>query len=97
MISIEIDDDVFAYLQEHARPFVDTPSSTLRRLIESSDFGRRHWEDCNICRGAAPPGSGERSFCRRWGRERLFASLLADSTFRTLTPSSSTFQTYQCK
>jgi hypothetical protein len=33
MPNLEIDDDVFAYLQKHALPLVDTPSSTLRRLL----------------------------------------------------------------
>ena len=33
MESIKIDGDVFAHLQKHARPFVDTPNSTLRRLL----------------------------------------------------------------
>ena len=31
--SIEIDDDVFALLKEHAEPFVDTPNDVLRRLL----------------------------------------------------------------
>jgi hypothetical protein len=30
---IEVDDQVFGYLQSHARPFLDTPNSTLRRLL----------------------------------------------------------------
>lgn len=30
---IEIDDDVFAALQRHAEPFVDTPNDVLRRLL----------------------------------------------------------------
>lgn len=30
---IEVDDEVFALLQQHARPFLDTPNSTVRRLI----------------------------------------------------------------
>ena len=30
---IDIDDDTFAHLQEHAEPFVDTPASVLRRLL----------------------------------------------------------------
>ena len=34
METIQIDNDVFAYLQKHARPFIDTPNSTLRRLLE---------------------------------------------------------------
>ena len=33
MKSIKFDNDVFAHLQKHARPFVDTPNSTLRRLF----------------------------------------------------------------
>lgn len=33
MQTIEIDTDVFAYLQKNARPFIDTPNSTLRRLL----------------------------------------------------------------
>ncbi len=33
MQTIEIDTDLFSYLQKNARPFVDTPNSTLRRLL----------------------------------------------------------------
>lgn len=33
MQTIQIDTDVFAHLQKNARPFVDTPNSTLRRLL----------------------------------------------------------------
>ena len=33
MESIKVDNDVFAHLQKHARPFIDTPNSTLRRLL----------------------------------------------------------------
>lgn len=33
MQTIEIDTDVFAFLQQNARPFIDTPNSTLRRLL----------------------------------------------------------------
>ena len=33
MESIKIDSDVFAHLQKHALQFVDTPNSTLRRLL----------------------------------------------------------------
>ncbi|WP_030274447.1 hypothetical protein [Streptomyces sp. NRRL B-24484] len=31
--TIEIDDDVFAYLQRHSEPLVDTPNDVLRRLL----------------------------------------------------------------
>ncbi len=34
MKSIEIDDEVFAYLQGNAIPYVETPNLTLRRLFE---------------------------------------------------------------
>ena len=33
MRRIEIDDEVFACLQSHAVPYVDTPNDTLRRLL----------------------------------------------------------------
>lgn len=33
MQTIEIDTDVFTFLQKNARPFIDTPNSTLRRLL----------------------------------------------------------------
>ena len=33
METIEVDSEVFAYLQEHAEPLVDTPSTVLRRLL----------------------------------------------------------------
>lgn len=31
--SIEIDEDIWQYLQQHAEPFVDTPNSVLDRLL----------------------------------------------------------------
>ncbi len=34
MKSIEIDDEVFAYLQSNAIPYVETPNITLRRLFK---------------------------------------------------------------
>lgn len=34
---IEIDDDVFAALQGHAEPLVDTPNDVLRRLLSLDD------------------------------------------------------------
>ncbi len=36
-IEIDIDNDVYAYLKKHARPFVDTPNSTIRRLLGIGD------------------------------------------------------------
>ena len=35
MHSIEIDDDIWYHLQQHAEPFVDTPNSVLNRLLFS--------------------------------------------------------------
>ncbi|MFJ2781575.1 hypothetical protein [Kitasatospora sp. NPDC087315] len=31
--TIEIDDEVFAFLQQHSEPLVDTPNDVLRRLL----------------------------------------------------------------
>src|SRR5438270_636737 len=33
MPAIEIDDEVFAQLQNRARPFIDTPNDVIRRLL----------------------------------------------------------------
>ncbi len=33
MYSIEIDENVWSYLQKHAEPFVDTPNTVLNRLL----------------------------------------------------------------
>jgi negative regulator of replication initiation len=33
MHAIEIDDNVWSYLQKHAEPFVDTPNTVLNRLL----------------------------------------------------------------
>ncbi|MFH5212266.1 hypothetical protein ACHIPZ_29275 [Antrihabitans sp. NCIMB 15449] len=37
MPKIEVDDEVFAWLQERATPFVDSPNSVLRRELLSSE------------------------------------------------------------
>lgn len=34
MNTIQVDDEVFAILQKNAKPFVDTPNSALRRLLD---------------------------------------------------------------
>jgi hypothetical protein len=46
--SIEIDDEVFGFLQGKAKPFVDTPNSVLRRLLGF---------DSTADQGAAPEDS----------------------------------------
>jgi negative regulator of replication initiation len=33
MHTIEIDENIWSYLQEHAEPFVDTPNSVLNRIL----------------------------------------------------------------
>ena len=35
---IDIDNDMFRFLQQNATPFVDTPNSALRRLLNLSLF-----------------------------------------------------------
>lgn len=37
--TIRIDDDVFNALKKHAEPFVDTPNTVLRRLLELGETG----------------------------------------------------------
>ncbi|MGW7433306.1 restriction system modified-DNA reader domain-containing protein [Streptomyces sp. NPDC054861] len=37
MRKIEIDDEVFAYLQRHSEPLVDTPNDVLRRALLSDE------------------------------------------------------------
>ena len=37
MHTIEIDDEVFAHLQGHAIPYIETPNHTIRRLLFSSN------------------------------------------------------------
>ena len=32
-MKIEIDNEVFAFLEKNAKPFVDTPNTVLRRLL----------------------------------------------------------------
>ncbi len=43
MMSIQIDSEVFAYLQQHSKPLVDTPNTTLRRLLKL-DINQIHRE-----------------------------------------------------
>lgn len=44
MPTIRVDDDVFAGLQSLASPFVDTPNSVIRRLLEERDVVPRQRE-----------------------------------------------------
>ncbi len=39
--TIEIDDDVFDALKQHAEPFVDSPNDVLRRLLVDSPSARQ--------------------------------------------------------
>jgi hypothetical protein len=62
--TIRIDDEVFDELKKHAEPFVDTPNTVLRRLLNLGDAG---FEDTNgtgdvelVTAPAAAPRSGAR-------------------------------------
>ena len=50
--TIRIDDEVYAWLQQHAQPFEDTPNSVLRRLVgfDSTD------DSSEGCRGGGSQG-----------------------------------------
>ena len=73
MESIKIDNDVFAHLQKHARPFVDTPNSTLRRLL-------------NIDGAATATKSGKPSPAVDAELEELLAESLAAARSRSKAP-----------
>src|SRR4051812_5057453 len=60
--TIRIDDDVFEKLKEHAEPFVDTPNSVLRRILDLAPGG------------ATNEAEGTRSGARASGRRRVSAS-----------------------
>ncbi|MFE5482979.1 hypothetical protein [Streptomyces sp. NPDC056527] len=47
MRKIEIDDEVFAYLQRHSEPLVDTPNDVLRREL----LGEKSSQDAGAERG----------------------------------------------
>ncbi len=63
--TIEIDDQVFAALQARAKPFVDTPNSVLRRLLELSGSDGEcepkgaHDEGVKLSKGPEKRYSGE--------------------------------------
>jgi hypothetical protein len=50
--TIEIDDEVFAYLQKHARAFVDSPNSVCRRIFEIDS------DDAAPAKGVSAPITG---------------------------------------
>lgn len=43
--TIKVDDDVWRHLQAHAKPFEDTPTSVLRRLLLKGDSDRSGGND----------------------------------------------------
>lgn len=49
---IDLDGDIFEYLQSKAEPFVDTPNTVLRRLLGLEDATNGHSP-----KGAEPPAS----------------------------------------
>lgn len=74
--SIRIDEDVYRFLQEHAQPFVDTPNSVLRRLLElepESVPPDQEGAEAPVGKPAAPPTRQRRTGMRgatRRGRRR---------------------------
>jgi hypothetical protein len=54
MRTIEIDDEVFAYLQKHARAFVDSPNSVCRRIFEIDRDGAASAKGVSAITGAEP-------------------------------------------
>jgi hypothetical protein len=61
--TIRIDDDVFEELKRHAEPFVDTPNSVLRRMLnlgEAGINGRTSINESDLAAAEAAPKSGSR-------------------------------------
>ncbi|MFY1700519.1 hypothetical protein ACN28G_02000 [Micromonospora sp. WMMA1923] len=56
--TIEVDDEVFTFLQEHCEPLVDTPNDVLRRLLLSGDSEEPHEKPAPTIRRLPPrPGA----------------------------------------
>jgi hypothetical protein len=70
MQTIEIDTDIFAYLQKHARPFVDTPNSTLRRLlgIDASAVQSRKKSPSLLDAESAAPSAEDLTYATKRGK-----------------------------
>jgi len=67
--SVRVDDEVYAFLQRNAQPFVDTPNSVLRRLLKLGDEEQRATNE----RAALPVGpraSGKRGRSRAGRRSQ---------------------------
>ena len=80
--TIEIDDDIFALLQEHAEPLVDTPASVLRRLLGLNGTGGEASPD--QAETAASPASAKPARPkgpRRKGTRAARGSLLPESRY----------------
>lgn len=58
MPTIRIEDDVFAGLQSLAQPFVDTPNSVIRRLLEERKVLPRQSDDRAADAGSEPSDKG---------------------------------------
>jgi hypothetical protein len=68
--TIRIDDEVFDALKRHAEPFVDTPNSVLRRLLELPTNREQHTEE----QKDVPPDARPARRHRRGTRRSLGAS-----------------------
>ena len=60
MVKIDVDPEVFSFLQEHARPFVDTPNDVLRNLLLSREAKSRE-RIASAPESKVPPTSGSPS------------------------------------
>jgi hypothetical protein len=78
--SIEIDDETFALLKEHAEPFVDTPATVLRRLLGLDGQPPQEGNGEAELRARKPTPSA-RSATRRRRRRASRGTLLPESEY----------------
>jgi hypothetical protein len=84
--TVDIDDDIFAYLQSQAEPLTDTTSSVLRRLLKISgngSAGGSHADEMEIARTIGDRRSASR------GTRSASRSKTGKATGRTRAPSGS--------
>ncbi len=84
--TIRIDDEVYAWLQKHARPFEDTPNSVLRRLAgldqgEEEVMLEKHPSAAKFGKTSGRLGLTGRQLNKEWGVGARHALFHKDGTW----------------
>lgn len=64
--TIRIDDEVYAWLKDHAQPFEDTPNSVLRRLFRMDECGQIPKDEKDMTSMVANKQLNGRALNQRW-------------------------------